>query len=185
MAVWLLRLFVGIVLTQSSPAISQRLPLDGATAEVCFTPGADCAGLVAKAIGQAKSRVWLLGYGFSEGTILTALVDARNRGVDVRVVLDKSNDGRYSGATFAAKFGIPVRIDRSVRIAHNKLIIIDHDTVVVGSLNWTKSGNTKNAENVHIVRGSNALVRVHAAYFQSREEISEPYSLPKSGPQSR
>ena len=176
-----------IALFVAAPTLSaDRIPLDGATAEVCFTPGADCASVVAGAIDAARERVWLMGYGFSERSILNALGAARRRGVDVRVILDRSNDdGRYSGATYMAKIGVPVLIDRSVRIAHNKLILIDRDTIVMGSLNWTKAGNTKNAENVHVLRGARDLAVRHEAYFRGREAISEPYKMTLPGPQRR
>jgi phosphatidylserine/phosphatidylglycerophosphate/cardiolipin synthase-like enzyme len=175
------------VLLSSIASATDRLPLDGATAEVCFTPGADCARVVASAMDAARERVWLLGYGFSENTILNALREARRRGLDVRVILDKSNDdgGRNSGAAWMAKNGVPVWIDRSVAIAHNKLILIDRDTVIVGSLNWTKAGNTKNAENVHVLRGARELAKRHEAYFRDREAVSEPYKAPVSGPKTR
>lgn len=117
----------------------ERLALDGATVEACFTPGSNCAGIVADAILAARERVWLLGYGFSESGILDALKEIRSRGLDGRLILDRSNDdgGGNSGATYMAKLGVPVLIDRSVRIAHNKLILIDRDTGIMGSLNWT------------------------------------------------
>ena len=165
---------------------ADRIALDGATAEVCFTPGTDCASVVAGAIDAARERVWLMGYGFSERSILNALASARRRGVDVRLILDRSNDnGSYSGAVYMAKIGVPVLIDRSVAIAHNKLILIDRDAVVMGSLNWTKAGNTKNAENVHIFRGARDLADRHEAYFKGREAVSEPYKTALPGPQRR
>ena len=172
----------------SSPSSAgESIRLDGATVEACFTPGANCASIVADAVLAARERVWLLGYGFSEPGILGALKEVRGRGLDVRLILDRSNDdgGRNSGATYMAKLGVPVLIDRSVRIAHNKLILIDRDTVIMGSLNWTTAGNTKNAENVHIFRGTKELSERHAAYFRGREAVSEPYKLKPSGATSR
>jgi phosphatidylserine/phosphatidylglycerophosphate/cardiolipin synthase-like enzyme len=90
-----------------------------------------------------------------------------------------------SGAAWLAKNGVPVWIDRSVAIAHNKLILIDRDTVVMGSLNWTKAGNTKNAENMHVIRGASELAGRHEAYFKSREVVSELYKAALPGPQGR
>lgn len=171
-----------------TPALAQPLiSLEGATAEACFTPGADCAAAVAAAISSARSRVWLLGYGFTEGRIVDALRSAYHRGVDVRLVLDRSNvdGGMRSSATYVAKVGIPVKIDRTVRIAHNKLILIDADTVILGSLNWTNAGNTKNAENVHVFRGAGALANRHAEYFLEREAVSETYTVDAAGPKTR
>jgi phosphatidylserine/phosphatidylglycerophosphate/cardiolipin synthase-like enzyme len=142
--------------------------------------------VVVDAIASARRRVWLLGYGFSEDTILSALQDARRRRVDVRVILDQSNSyASYSGANYIAKLGVPVLIDRSVRIAHNKLILIDSDTVIIGSMNWTRSGNTKNAENVHVFRRVPKLAAQHEEYFKSREAVSEPYKANLPGPTTR
>ncbi len=172
----------------ASPAIAgSRIPLDGATAEACFTPGNDCAAVVVSAISSARQRVWLLGYGFTEDRIVEALLDARRRGTDVRLILDRSNadGGMRSAAAYIAKRGIPVRIDRTVRIAHNKLILIDGDTVIMGSLNWTKAGNRMNAENVHVLRGAKPLADRHAAYFLERELVSETYKVDAGGPRTR
>lgn len=184
------KLAFALVLTNTlaSPAIADsRLSLDGATAEACFTPGTDCAATVAAAISASRTRVWLLGYGFTETRIVDALRAARRRGVDVRLVLDRSNadGGMRSAAAYVARLGVPVKIDRTVRIAHNKLILIDADTVIMGSLNWTKAGNTKNAENVHVFRGAGALAERHATYFLEREAVSEVYTVETAGPKRR
>ena len=71
------------------------------------------------------------------------------------VILDKSQkkDG-YSPATFFANQGIPAYIDSIHAIAHDKVMIIDQETVITGSFNFTKSAETKNAENVLIIRSS-------------------------------
>lgn len=79
----------------------------------------------------------------------------------------------------------PVLIDRTVAIAHNKLVLIDRGTVIIGSLNWTKAGNTKNAENVHVLRGAPDLAEVYASYFRERESVSEPYRAASAGPTNR
>jgi phosphatidylserine/phosphatidylglycerophosphate/cardiolipin synthase-like enzyme len=165
-----------IALLTGFPASSaERIPLDGATAEVCFTPGRDCAQVIAEAIGEAKQRVRLLGYGFTSRPVLDALIAADRRGIDVRVILDRSNEtGPRSRAAEAAQAGIEVRIDRTVTVAHNKLIVIDDSTVVTGSFNWTTAANTKNAENVHVIRGARGLAQRNATYFLEREAISEP-----------
>jgi hypothetical protein len=70
----------------------------------------------------------------------------------VRVILDKSNlhEG-YSSATFFQHEGVPLLIDSMHAIAHNKIIILDGETVITGSFNFTKSAETRNAENLVII----------------------------------
>src|SRR5262249_44832552 len=84
-----------------------------------------------------------------------ALVSAKKHGLDVAVILDKSNNhlrkrSRYSGATFVAHAGIPVFIDYQPAIAHTKIIIIDRHLVISGSYNFTHRAE-RNAENVTFI----------------------------------
>jgi phosphatidylserine/phosphatidylglycerophosphate/cardiolipin synthase-like enzyme len=39
-------------------------------------------------------------------------------------------------------------------IAHNKIIIIDSETVITGSFNFTKAAEEKNAENLLIIKSN-------------------------------
>jgi phosphatidylserine/phosphatidylglycerophosphate/cardiolipin synthase-like enzyme len=43
-------------------------------------------------------------------------------------------------------------IDANHAISHNKVMIIDGETVITGSFNFTKAAQEKNAENLLIVR---------------------------------
>lgn len=168
-------LALAVLCSASSPAAADRIHLEGATAETCFTPGEDCAAVVIAAIGEARRTIRLLGYGFTSRRILDALVDAHRRGVDVRLVLDASNlRDRYSRAGEAAASGIRVAIDGSVSISHNKLLMVDDALVMTGSYNFTVSANTRNAENLVVVRGSQRLAERMAAYFAEREKASRP-----------
>jgi phospholipase D len=92
----------------------------------CFTPAQACADVIVSIVDHAQSQIRLQAYGFTSLPILTALVSAKHRGVDVIVILDKSDDrassGRSgSGAEFVARAGIPVFVDYRPAIAHNKV----------------------------------------------------------------
>jgi phosphatidylserine/phosphatidylglycerophosphate/cardiolipin synthase-like enzyme len=57
--------------------------------------------------------------------IAKALLDAHTRGVQVQVILDKSQrTEKYSSADFLANQGVPTMIDANHAIAHNKVIVI-------------------------------------------------------------
>ncbi len=89
--------------------------------EVCFTPNGQCTGLIVLALEGAKETVLVQAYSFTSAPIAKALTAAHNRGVDVRVILDKSQKSeRYSEMTFLWNAGIPVWIDYKVAIAHTR-----------------------------------------------------------------
>jgi phosphatidylserine/phosphatidylglycerophosphate/cardiolipin synthase-like enzyme len=84
--------------------------------------------------------------------IAQALLTAHKHGIDVKIVLDKSQaTATYSSATLLANVGIPVRIDQQYAIMHDKFMVIDDETVETGSFNFTQSASNMNAENVIVL----------------------------------
>jgi phosphatidylserine/phosphatidylglycerophosphate/cardiolipin synthase-like enzyme len=148
---------------------------------VCFTPGGDCTGLLVDQIGTARRQVLVQAYSFTSPEVVEALADAKRRGVDVRVILDKSNtckDGgvcEKKGALAAEALtgaGVPVLIDRIHGIAHNKVMIIDGIRVITGSFNFTKAAQERNAENLLVI-GDQDLARRYAANWWERVQNSD------------
>jgi phosphatidylserine/phosphatidylglycerophosphate/cardiolipin synthase-like enzyme len=115
--------------------------------------------LIVDAVNSAQAEIRVQAYGFSSQPIIAALISAKERGVDVIAILDKSDERlsyrtTNSGATLIAHAGIPVFIDFRPAIAHNKVIVIDRHIVVTGSYNFTTAAEARNAENVTIVTSS-------------------------------
>lgn len=126
------------------------------TISVWFSPHGGCTEAVVDAVDHAKSKILVQAYSFTSAPIAKALKDAHDRGVDVRVILDKSQrTERYSGLTYLQHAGIPTWIDSVHAIAHNKVMVIDGVTVVSGSFNFTKSAESSNAENLLLIHDAN------------------------------
>ena len=146
------------------------------TIEVAFSPNGGGAGLIIRTIGEAKKTIQVQAYSFTNADIAKALLDAHKRGVNVRVVLDKSQETeKYTSATFLANAGVPVRIDDDFAIAHNKIMILDGETVITGSFNFTKAAEERNAENVLVIRGNKELAKLYLQNWQWRWDASEAY----------
>ena len=91
-------------------------------------------------------------YSYTSAPIAKALVDAKKRGVSVEVILDKSQRSeKYSSADFLKNAGVPTYIDAKHAIAHNKVMVIDGQTVLTGSFNFTKAAEESNAENLLVI----------------------------------
>lgn len=141
--------------------------------EVCFTPGEDCTALIVNAIKKAKSSLYLQAYSFTSAPIAQAILQAKDRGIEVKAILDKSQfSANYSASKFLLNQDIPVWKDQHVAIAHNKVIIIDKITVVTGSFNFTKSAQERNAENVLIITDSD-LARKYLENWNKRMVVSD------------
>ena len=122
-------------------------------------------------LAQAKQTVLVQAY----SPIAQALVEATKRGVTVEVILDKSQrTEHYSEADFLAHAGIPVRIDTVHAIAHNKVMVIDGETVITGSFNFTKAAEEHNAENLLMLHDQ-ALAAHYEANWHHHAAHSQPY----------
>jgi len=146
-----------------------------ATIDVCFRPGeTSCESAIVTAIDGARHSLLVQAYGFTDPQIIHAIGEAQRRGIAVRVILDKENrQPRYTGATYLRNAGIAVRIDDKVAIAHNKVMVIDDETVIGGSYNYTRSAEGKNAENVTFTTSA-CLAKLYTGNFEQRWKASAP-----------
>jgi len=149
--------------------------IHAADIQVFFSPKGGCTEAVVESLDKATKTVLVQAYSFTSAPIAKALVDAHKRGVNVEVILDKSNrTEKYSSADFIQRAGIPTFIDARHAIAHNKIMIIDGHTILTGSFNFTKAAEESNAENLLVIQDS-ALAARYAANWQTHLAHSEFY----------
>ena len=110
--------------------------------------------------GTAQATIRVQAYWFTSRPILRALAAVQKRGVDVAVILDRSQDrwdapgASYTAATYLTNAGVPVFIDPAPGIAHNKVMVLDSAIVITGSFNFAAAADTRNVENVVILRSA-------------------------------
>src|SRR5664280_659644 len=140
--------FINIPISHASD-----LTLNNTPTQVYFSPNGGCTEAIINEISHAKSEILIQAYSFTSVPIAKALVSAHKKGIHVEIILDKSNKSKkYSAGDFTAHMGVTTYIDSKHAIAHNKIIIIDKETVITGSFNFTKAAEEKNAENLLIIR---------------------------------
>ncbi len=142
----------------------------------CFTPAQSCVGHVVDALNRARFEIRMQAYGFTSQPIISALVAARQRGVDVAVILDKSDEHSISAgsASYVLRSGIPVFVDYQPKIAHNKILIIDRAVVLTGSYNFTASAEHGNAENITFL-SSPDVAKKFLKNWDSRRALSRSF----------
>jgi len=107
---------------------------------------------IIKNINQAEAFINIAMYIFTDREIAPPLIKARERGVKVRVYLDKDQvDYKYSQSRFLVQKGVKTRISTNNYIMHNKFAIIDNRILLTGSYNWTFSANHRNDENLMVI----------------------------------
>ena len=116
---------------------------------------------------RAKRYIFVAVYGVTSPLTVKALVEAKRRGVDVRLLTDRErlNDPKQRTALSALReVGIPIRINQHDGLMHLKQAVIDDEINTTGSMNQTTSGNRYNDERLDIIRD-------HAITVQAREKF--------------
>jgi hypothetical protein len=115
-----------------------------------------------------------------------ALIAANRRGVKVRVLLDGSQDEQYhSQGRYLHESGVNVRVDRSHMLSpgdnegimHNKFAVIDSNTVLTGSYNWTESAEVRNDENLLVITDAPYLAEKYRHQFETLWTRSVSYDV--------
>jgi phosphatidylserine/phosphatidylglycerophosphate/cardiolipin synthase-like enzyme len=167
----LLLILVGLVCDSAA----KEIILNNVPAQVYFSPHGGCTDAIVGELNKAKSEVLVQAYSFTSQPIAKALVDAHKQGVRTEIILDKSQKGKkYGAADFTAHMGIPTYIDSAHAIAHNKVMIIDQETVITGSFNFTKAAEDRNAENILIIK-SKELAKEYLDNCENHKGHSEKY----------
>ena len=131
------------------PASSATPPI-----EVAFSPEAGAEALVLKVIGSARQTIRLAGYSFTSPAVVRGLLDAKRRGVDVKILLDdKGNRGQTSVAAMnlIISAGIPLRVVSAYAIHHDKYVVVDGKHTETGSFNYSQAAAKSNSENVLVI----------------------------------
>lgn len=171
-----LLLIVYLLITSTIGLAEQFLP--NSSYEVCFCPRNNCADKIIKAISEAKKEILVQAYSFTDTHIAHALIQAKNRGVGIEVMLDKNElYTQHSVLRLLERNGIKVLIDYKPAIAHNKVIILDRGIVLGGSYNYSKSANKKNAENLLLIKDTGFAQNYLSNWYKRRAESVRPQEL--------
>ena len=103
-------------------------------------------------INQAEESVDLSIFFLTHKNASKALVRAKKRGVKVRVIVDATGaTNGYSKHKYLRDNGIDVKVESWGGKMHMKAALIDKKHIIIGSMNWTSAGESKNDENTLVV----------------------------------
>jgi len=157
--------------------------------QIYFSRKDPVAKVLVREINAARKSIHVLMYSITDKELGDALVAAAARGVDVRIVLDRSQSAERNSIAhdLAQRLGsdrVIFRTGKGRGVMHQKLAIYDGLTVTLGSYNWTNNARTNNWENLIVVRDA----RVAQESLQEFRRIwlsSEPKSSTSSKAKSQ
>ena len=111
-------------------------------------------------IRSAKNTIHVSIFFLTHNSLSKELVKAQKRGVDVRIILDATGASNgYSKHKYLREHGIKLKVENWGGKMHMKSAVIDRKHIIVGSMNWTKAGDTKNDENTIIIKNAESKAK--------------------------
>jgi phosphatidylserine/phosphatidylglycerophosphate/cardiolipin synthase-like enzyme len=166
------------------PSRSDRIPnpqvslSDGTPVEVYFSTHDHIADKLVQKIGQARKSVHFLAFSFTHDRIGQAMLERARQGVEVKGVFEKSQAaGGYSEYGNLKAAGLDVWLDANPRNMHHKVLIVDDETVVAGSFNFSDGADRQNDENVVILH-SKPAARQFEEEFQKLHAAARTHAAP-------
>lgn len=159
-----LKKYLWLALLVCAPCFAQSI-------DVAFSPEKGAEALILKTIRSAQKSIHLAAYSFTNPDIARELINAKRRGVDVKLVVDaKSNKARpgKNAMNLMANANIPIRAISTYKIHHDKYIIVDEKTVETGSFNYSRAAADGNSENVIVIYDNPSVAKQYKAHWQSR-----------------
>ncbi len=164
---WLFVIAVEIIGLCGLAAIIGQEPAAAASIEVYYAPEDLPLDHLVKVYDGARRYIYTAVYGLTSPMATKALVTAKKRGVDVRVITDRErlNDPKQRAALETLRLaGIPIRVNRHDALMHLKQVVVDDEINASGSMNHTTSGNQYNDERLDIIRD-------HVTSVKAREKF--------------
>ncbi len=111
-------------------------------------PAKEALNMIRRSIQEANNSIQVALFAFSHVLLVNDLIEAHNRGVDVKVILDR---GQSMGSSKKAilnllRAGVSLFLYGGIQDLHHKFALIDQKTLFLGSCNWSKSAFSSNKE---------------------------------------
>ena len=160
---------------KTSNAPHPLITIGARTIRYAFSPVDGINDQVVALLDSAKTGITFMAFSYTDPAISSAMVRAQKRGVQVRGVMEKQNV-RGTGSAFEKlqKAKVDVIADGNCYIMHHKTIVIDDQTVMTGSYNFTKSAEKSNDENLIVITDPTAVQTYLNEYNLVRERADAP-----------
>lgn len=165
-------------------AVSMPYPAN-TPVEAYMGPEDDLEVLAIAALDAATTSAYVAQFQLNESGLVQAIIDAHDRGVNVVVMLDEAqatDPASTSDETLIAA-GVQVvlcdNMGSNFAEMHSKFLVVDHQTLVMGSMNWTNLGAFFNDENILVIDNAHLAARAEGkfAYLVNEYAVGTPQSL--------
>lgn len=148
-------------------ALVPEMTIDGVAVENYFSPPDEVMQKLVAYVNGAQTSIRFIAFTYTHKDLAAAMISRYQSGVDVAGVIE--NRGASQGALVPlACASVPVKVDGNKYTMHHKVIIIDDNTVITGSFNFTNSADNENDDNIIVIHDPS----VAQLYLQEYERVA-------------
>ncbi len=133
-----------------------------AKTDVLFSPGGSIRAAIIKTIISSKESIDIAAFTFTAGEIAEALYEAKERGVEIRVIIDQKQDMKHFPVIEFLKdegFNLQFLKGNIGGTMNNTFAIFDCKLIVTGSYNWTEYAEKFNYENALFIDETDVVLK--------------------------
>jgi phosphatidylserine/phosphatidylglycerophosphate/cardiolipin synthase-like enzyme len=149
----------------------RNIKVDGAAINVYFSPKGGTKEAVLNELKGAKRSIKFMTFSLTDNDIQKVLIDKVDSGKEVEGIFDGCMISQYSLYYSLLTNKIPVLIDGNQALLHDKIFIIDNNTVITGSYNFSNNAELNNNENTLVIRSSQ-IAKFYNAEFERLKRAS-------------
>ena len=172
---------IGNVLQSATGSAPAAVPSEGTT-EIGFSPDQGALDLVLKTINSASTSLDVMAYSFTSADVTRALLNAKKRNVQVRVLVDHEQNFKSTSRKSAPALsslvnaGVQVKSIDAYAIFHDKVIIADRQHVQTGSFNYSQAAAKRNSENVIVLWNAKKVAAEYERHFAHNWQKGNAYA---------
>ena len=139
-----------------------------ATIDVYYAPEDQPIDHVVGLYAHARRYIYVSVYALTAPSVVKALVEAKRRGLDIRVITDRerlTDPKQHSAVSTLRLAGVPIKINRHDGLMHLKQVVIDDVINASGSANHTTSGNRYNDERLDVITDARLTVKTREKFL--------------------
>lgn len=160
------QMFSGKYHSDKTSTSTKNISVSGIKMQVYFSPqDKSITNAVIPLIRNAKNYIYIPTFVLTEKRVTDELIKAKQRGVDVKIIIDALNASiKHSKHNELRAGGVLVKTENYAGKMHSKSMIVDDRYTIIGSMNFSYSGENKNDENLIVIE-SPEITNAYKEFF--------------------
>jgi hypothetical protein len=144
-----------------------------------FTKQGDVKDIIINKLSTAQNKVLVAVAWFTDTVLFNKLLELQEKGILIEVIITKHqfNTESRNNYQLIEEKGFFAELGSDDQLMHMKFCVIDYDTVISGSANWSNRAFTVNNEEITIVTGNTQRTNDFIEEFDRLKELSGKFKM--------